>query len=295
MNKRVLCLFTVALVLIVSVTPILGEGRNQLQTKARIFIEIAEKAKSIAVELIERARASGEDTASREALVNEGDTLLSKAKEAYGKEEYDSAAADARLAQSKYRDALKGLGPLMEGNVKERLTEAIQRARARIIRVREAISSSTEVREALREEALKKLDQTEQMLSEAESILRSGVQNVSEAARKLAQAEKTLSEAFTILRKVSQGPNKHRVEVHLRKLEQEILRLKVGVERLERRGVKAELLSELRNLLEMAEDLVRSAKVKVDSGDLAGALADMKEVDIIMRRALNLAKGPNPR
>ncbi|MBS7628554.1 hypothetical protein KEJ23_01015 [Candidatus Bathyarchaeota archaeon] len=293
-GKRIFSLFIIVLVLTVCVSPILGLQENQDRTRARIFMEVAEKARSIAVELIDRARASGEDMAVRVRLIDEGNELLSKTREAYDKGEYDKAAADARLAQFKYREAMRGLGPispLVDGNIRVRLIEAIQRARTRIARVRDALRESMGVSEALRGEISGKLDEAERILNEAESAIRSSVESASEAARKLAQAERTLSEAFTLLKKAPQEPNRRRVEASLRRLEQEILRLRTWVERLERRGVRVERLGEIQNLLEKAENLVHGAKLKVDGGDLAGALADMMEAEATIKRTLNLIRG----
>ncbi|MEM3528272.1 MAG: hypothetical protein QXI59_08110 [Candidatus Bathyarchaeia archaeon] len=296
-GKRIFSLFIIVLVLTVCVNPVLGEQVNQAQNRARIFINVAEKARSITAELIEKAKASGEDTASRMQLIDEGNNLLSRAKEAYDRGDYVSSATDARLAQSKYREAMRGLGPigpLAEKNIRERLIEAIQRARERIKRIREIIASSTEIREELVKNALENVDQAEQLLNDAESIIRSGVQNASEAARKLAQAEKKMSMAFTFLKQASKEPNKHRLENYIKRLENQLSRLRDWVQRLRRMGVKDDRLNEIQTLLEEAENLIKSALDKVASDKLAGALADIEKANEIMRQATNLTRRRGP-
>jgi predicted S18 family serine protease len=296
-RKRMLSLFIIVLVLTVCVNHVLGVQGNPAQTKAKIFIDVAEKAGSIAVELTERIQASGEDTAPRLRLIDEGNTLLDMAKDAYNRGEYDRAAADARLAQTKYREAMRGLGPVTpqrEENVKERLTEAIQRARERIKRIRDIIASSTETREDLVKKASENLDQAEQLLKDAESIISSGVQNASEAARKLAQAEKKMSLAFTLLKQASKEPNKHRVEAYIDRLEKQLSRLRDWVERLGKRGVKQDRLTQIKTLLGEAENLIKSAEAKITSDNLAEALADIERANEIMRQATKLIRSQRP-
>jgi len=260
------------------------------QTNARIFIQTAERAKEIALEFIERARSSGTDVSAALGLVEEGGRLLAQAKAAYDRGDYDSAAADARLAQTRFRDALKMLGPekaTIEQEAEARLREAIERARERIQKVREALASSTEITDEL-EQIRRKLYEAEGLLKEAESILGADVENSSEAARKTAQAEKLVSEAFVMLKQASGAPNRHRIEAFLKNMEKEIQKLRNDLEQMARRGIR---IDDLRSLLDTAEGLLKTAQGKASDGDLNGALSDIEQVRNIIEQVRREVSG----
>jgi len=280
-QRKVAALLIMALVVAACAPPVTAGGD---QTKAKMFIQIADKAREIALEFIERAKATGKEVSLAASLVEEGSNLLDTAKAAYDGGDYDSAAADAKLAQEKFREALKALGPEMlsaEQEAKARLLEAIGRARERIRRVGEALSSSTEIGESLRGQIDAKLPQAEGLLNEAESILKTNVKNASESARKLAQAEKLISEAFVILKDASHGPNMHRIEAFLNNLEREISRLRGELEKLAKRGVKVD---DLEASLGEAESLVASARGKASKGDISGVLSDIQQAGGIIQQ-----------
>jgi len=292
-ERRAAVLLIMAVVVAACAVPVAAGGD---QTKAKTFIQIAEKARGIALEFIERAKATGKEVSMAATLVEEGSILLNKARAAYEKEDYDPATADAKLAQEKFRDALKALGPetpsTEEQEAKTQLLEAIERARERIRRVREALSNSTGITEGLRGEIRAKLDQAEGLLNEAESALKSNAKNTSDAARRLAQAEKLISEMFVLLKHASHEPNRHRVEAFLRNMEKEISRLRDELEKLAKRGVKVE---DLTNLLSKAESLVRSAQDKAAKDDLDGALTDIQQAgEVTQQVRREIAKRHKP-
>ena len=280
-ERKAAALLIMAVMVAACAPPVTAGGD---QTKAKMFIQIAEKAREIALEFIERAKAAGKDVSLAAGLVEEGSNLLDRARAAYERGDYDSAAVDAKSAQEKFREAMKALGPetpsIEEQAAKARLLEAIGRARERIRRVREALSSSTEITGSPRDQIDAKLTQAEGPLSEAESILGTNVKNASEAARKLAQSEKLISEAFVMLKQASHQPNMHRIEAFLKNLEREISRLRGELEKLAMRGVSVD---DLEALLGKAESLVTSARGKASNGDLSGVLSDIQQAREIMQ------------
>jgi len=292
-ERKAAALLIMAVIVAACAPPVTASGD---QTKAMMFMQVAEKSREIALELIERAKATGIDVSLAAGLVEEGSNLLNTARAAYEGGDYDSAAADAKSAQEKFREALKASGPetpsIEEQEAKPRLLEAIERAGERIGRVREALSSSTEISESLRGQIDSKLIQAEGLLSEAESILRTNVKSASEAAQRLAQAEKLISETFVALKQASHGPNMHRIEAFLNNLEREISKLRGELEKLAQRGVKVD---DLKGLLSNAENLVESARGKASNGDLSGALSDIQQAREIMRQVRNeIAKRHKP-
>jgi len=287
---------TLLIIAMVVAACILPVGARGDQTKAKVFIQVAEKAMEIAVELIERAKADGKEVSPAVHLVDEGSNLLARAKAAYDRGDYDSAAAEAKLAQERFRDALRALGPerpsIDEREATARLLEAIKRARERIQGVRDALTSSAEIGGNLREQISSKLSQAERLLDDAESILKTNAKNASEAARRLAQAEKLISEAYVMLKHASHEPNKHRIDAFLKNLERDISKLIDELTKLKKRGVKVD---DLIDLLNRADSLVRSARDKATGDDLDGALTDIQQArDITQQVRREIAKRHKP-
>ena len=243
------------------------------QTKAKMFLQIAENAKEAALEFAESAKAGGKDVTAAVFLIGVGSNLLNQAKVAYEKGDYDSVVARARMAQEMFRDAFQALSPekpsAEENEV--RLLEAVERARKRILRIREVLSNSTEIAQDLRAQINSRLNQTEGVLNEAESFLKSNAKDASEAARKLAHAEKVIAEVFVLMKYASKESSKHHMEAFLRDLERDISRLRDELEKLEKKGVKVD---DLNHQLDQAVNLVKNAQEKVSKDDLVGALAD---------------------
>lgn len=262
------------------VSPVFALGD---QTKAKTFIQTAEKASEITLEFVERARSSGTDVSRALSLVEEGNILLTQAKAAYDEGDYDSASIDAIIAQIRFRDALRTLGSERSSIEKEdraRLIEAIERARERIQRTRE-ILDATDVGESLKGQMKTKLDQAEELLRKAESILESDIGNISAAAREMAQAEKLIAEAFIVLEQASQVPNKHRIEAFLENMEKEIQRLRDDLEKLAMKGI---VVDDLKSLVDAAESLLRSARGKTSDGDLVEILSDIHQARRIIEQ-----------
>lgn len=261
------------------VSPVFALGD---QTKAKTFIQTAEKASEITLEFVERARSSGTDVSRALSLVEEGNILLTQAKAAYDEGDYDSASIDAIIAQIRFRDALRTLGSERSSIEKEdraRLIEAIERARERIQRTRE-ILDATDVGES-QGQMKTKLDQAEELLRKAESILESDIGNISAAAREMAQAEKLIAEAFIVLEQASQVPNKHRIEAFLENMEKEIQRLRDDLEKLAMKGI---VVDDLKSLVDAAESLLRSARGKTSDGDLVEILSDIHQARRIIEQ-----------
>jgi len=245
------------------------------QTKAKMFLQIAEKAREIAIEFVEKARTEGKDVALATSLIEDGNYILNEAKKVYSEGNYDVAAAMAKLAQGIFRDSLETLGPERPSTEENevRLREVIERTRRRILRIREALSNWTDIGQDLREQINSKVNQAEGLLNEAELMLRSNGKDASEAARRLAQSEKTIAEAFSLMKLASKELNKYHMEIFLKGFEREILRLRNELEKLEKKGVKVD---DLQDLLKEAEELVGGAREKASRDDLSGALADAR-------------------
>lgn len=290
-SRRVVAFLVFTILMLTFVSPIAAQGD---EAKAKVFIQIAEKAREVALQLIERAKAAGEDVSAATLMFDQGSTFLNRAREAYQDKQYDAALANARLSQEEFRDAMKSLRsePLSLELNKTRLLEAIGRARERIKKVNDAMSNSTEIDTGLKEQISGKLKQSEVLLNEAESILGTGVKNASEAAHKLAQAEKLISEAFVLLRQASHKPKIQRAEATLKALEREISRLEADLDRLEKRGVKVD---GLRERLADARNLVQSAEEKASHGNVSGALADIQQArEITQQVRKEIAKNRKP-
>ncbi len=268
-RRDVAALLIVAMIVATYAASVTAQGD---QTKAKMFLQIAENAKEAALEFVESAKAGGKDVTAAVFLIGVGSNLLNQAKVAYEKGDYDSVVP-ARMAQEMFRDAFQALSPekpsAEENEV--RLLEAVERARRRILRIREVLSNSTEIAQDLRAQINSRLNQAEGVLNEAESFLKSNAKDASEAARELAQAEKVIAEVFVLMKYASKESSKHHMEAFLRDLERDISRLRDELEKLEKKGVKVD---DLNHQLDQAVNLVKNAQEKVSKDDLVGALAD---------------------
>jgi hypothetical protein len=269
-RRDIAALLIVAMIVATYAASVTAQGD---QTKAKMFLQIAENAKEAALEFVESAKAGGKDVTAAVFLIGVGSNLLDQAKVAYEKGDYDSVVARARMAQEMFRDAFQALSPekpsAEENEV--RLLEAVERARRGILRIREVLSNSTEIAQDLRAQINSKLNQAEGVLNEAESFLKSNVKDASEAARKLSQAEKVIAEVFVLMKYASKESSKHHMEAFLRDLERDISRLRDELEMLEKKGVKVD---DLNHQLDQAVNLVKNAQEKASKDDLVGALAD---------------------
>ena len=273
MVRRNAAVFLIIAAMVASyAVPVSAQGD---QTKAKMFLQIAEKAREIAIEFVEKARTEGKDVALATSLIEDGNYILNEAKKVYSEGNYDVAAAMAKLAQGIFRDSLETLGPERPSTEENevRLREVIERTRRRILRIREALSNWTDIGQDLREQINSKVNQAEGLLNEAELMLRSNGKDASEAARRLAQSEKTIAEAFSLMKLASKELNKYHMEIFLKGFEREILRLRNELEKLEKKGVKVD---DLQDLLKEAEELVGGAREKASRDDLSGALADAR-------------------
>jgi hypothetical protein len=269
-RRDVAALLIVAMIVATYAASVTAQGD---QTKAKMFLQIAENAKEAALEFVESAKAGGKDVTAAVFLIGVGSNLLNQAKVAYEKGDYDSVVARARMAQEMFRDAFQALSPekLSAEENEVRLLEAVERARRGILRIREVLSNSTEIAQDLRAQINSKLNQAEGVLNEAESFLKSNVKDASEAARELAQAEKVIAEVFVLMKYASKESSKRDMEAFLRDLERDISRLRDELEMLETKGVKVD---DLNHQLDQAANLVKNAQEKASKDDLVGALAD---------------------
>ena len=269
-RRDIAALLIVAMIVATYAASVTAQGD---QTKAKMFLQIAENAKEAALGFVESAKAGGKDVTAAVFLIGVGSNLLNQAKVAYEKGDYDSVVARARMAQEMFRDAFQALSPekpsAEENEV--RLLEAVERARRRILRIREVLSNSTEIAQDLRAQINSKLNQAEGVLNETESFLKSNAKDASEAARKLSQAEKVIAEVFVLMKYASKESSKRDMEAFLKDLERDISRLRDELEKLETKGVKVD---DLNHQLDQAANLVKNAQEKASKDDLVGALAD---------------------
>jgi hypothetical protein len=279
-RRDVAALLIVAMIVATYAASVTAQGD---QTKAKMFLQIAENAKEAALEFVESAKAGGKDVTAAVFLIGVGSNLLNQAKVAYEKGDYDSVVARARMAQEMFRDAFQALSPekpsAEENEV--RLLEAVERARRRILRIREVLSNSTEIAQDLRAQINSKLNQAEGVLNEAESFLKSNAKDASEAARELSQAEKVIAEVFVLMKYASKESSKRHMEAFLTDLERDISRLRDELEKLETKGVKVD---DLNHQLDQAANLVKNAQEKASKDDLVGALADGESAGEIVNR-----------
>jgi len=259
------------------------EAQQDDQMKAKIFIQIAENVRSIALEFIKQANATGTDISVAIAYVEEGNIILGQARAAYERGEYSLAVFHARMAQREFRNALRNLGPESPPaeEQEEQLFEALKRARETILRIRSTLSSSTGISQGLREQINAKLDRAENLLNDADSLLRSGTGNTSEAAQKLDQSEKLIVESFMLLKYASEELNKQRMESFVNNLEREISKLRDELDKLKMKGINVD---DLKGRLDTAARLIELARDKVSKDQLAEALLDIQQAREIVRQ-----------
>jgi len=259
------------------------EAQQDDQTKAKVFIEIAENVRRIALEFMKQADATGTDISLATAYIEEGNIILGQARAAYERGEYSLAVFHARMAQREFRNALRNLGPESPPveEQEEELLETLKRARETILRIRSTLSSSTGIDLNLREQINANLDRAENLLNEADSLLRLQTGDTSQAALKLDQSEKLIVESFMLLKYASEELNKQRMESFLINLEEEIARLRDELGRLEMTGVNVD---DLEVRLDMAARLIELARHMVSEDQLAEALLDIQQVSEIIRQ-----------
>ena len=259
------------------------EAQQDDQTKAKVFIEIAENVRGIALEFMKHADATGTDISLATAYIEEGNIILGQARAAYERGEYSLAVFHARMAQREFRNALRNLGPESPPveEQEEELLETLKRARETILRIRSTLSSSTGIDLNLREQINANLDRAENLLNEADSLLRLQTGDTSQAALKLDQSEKLIVESFMLLKYASEELNKQRMESFLINLEEEIARLRDELGRLEMTGVNVD---DLEVRLDMAARLIELARHMVSEDQLAEALLDIQQVSEIIRQ-----------
>ena len=259
------------------------EAQQDDQTEAKLFIQIAENVRNIVLESIKQANATGTDISVATAYVEEGNIILGQAKAAYERGEYSLAAFHARMAQREFRNALRNLVPESPPaeEQEEQLLEALKRARETILRIRSTLSSSTGISQSLREQINAKLDRAENLLNEADSLLRSRTGNTSEAAQKLDQSEKLIVESFMLLKYASEELNEQRMESFLSNLEEEIARLRDELSRLKMAGVNVD---NPKARLDMAARLIELARNMVSEDQFAEALLDIQQVSEIVKQ-----------
>jgi len=277
-TRKALPLLFMAVTLAACLIPI--EAQQDDEAKAKIFIQIAENVRNIALEFIKQANATATDISVATAYVEEGTIILGQAKAAYERGEYSLAVFHARMAQREFRNALRNLGPETPP-AEEQLLEALQRARETILRIRSTLSSSTGISQSLREQINAKLDWAENLLNEADSLLRLQTGNTSGAAQKLDQSEKLIVESFMLLKYASEELNKQRMESFLNYLEREVFKLRDELDKLKARGIN---IDDLKGRLDTAARLIELARDKVSKDRLAEALLDIQQAREIVRR-----------
>ena len=260
-----------------------AQAQQDDQTKAKIFIQIAENVRNIALEFVKQANVTSTAISVATAYIQEGNIILGQAIAAYERGEYSLAVFHARMAQREFRNALRNLGPESPPaqEQEEQLLEALRRARETILRIRSALSSSTGISQSLREEINAKLDRAESLLNEADSLLRLQTPNTSEAAHKLDQSEKLIVESFMLLKYASEELNEQRMESFLSNLEEEIARLRDELSRLKMAGVNVD---NPKARLDMAARLIELARNMVSEDQFAEALLDIQQVSEIVKQ-----------
>ena len=259
------------------------EAQQNDQTEAKVFIGIAENVRGIALEFMKQADAAGMDVSLATAYIEEGNIILGQARAAYDRGEYSLAAFHARMAQREFRNALRNLGPESPPvqEQEEQLSEALERARETILRIRSTLSNSTGINQNLREQINANLDRAESLLNEADSLLGLQTGDTSQAAFKLDQSEKLIVESFMLLKYASEELNEQRMESFLSNLEEEIARLRDELGRLKMVGVNVD---DLKARLDMAARLIELARNMVSEDQFAEALLDIQQVGEIVRQ-----------
>ncbi len=244
------------------------------------FIEIAKQAKAIADQLRALAQSRGFDTQQVDALIQQGQSLLSEAIAANSAGNSELAVSRAREAQTTLRDAIALLSVpslVMEGAEEARgILVAVQRAKERIGDVRSALaayqnSPSFDQQSAQNIASVNSnLTSAERSLTDAENALKTSSPDVSSAAQSLAQAEKSIGRAFAAMPKIEFRTNAWRIPGFITAMERLI-------EKIDSQVIEAGKGVNVQDLQAKIRELVNSAKKKAVMGDIREALALIKE------------------
>lgn len=286
-----------ASILILATIPTLyASAAQQEQTKAEKFIEIAEQAKEHADKLINKAKEGGVDVTAANNLMGEGTKLLNDAKDAFSKNDFQTAFSKARQAQEKFRDALRSLKTPAHEAAQERgrgILVAVDNAYERIQRLRDVIAKipvSPENEKPLSWAKLN-LTQAENSLTDARNAIQKYEFNVDVAAKKLAEANKYISQAYAALKHIG-NRSLWRAESFLKGIEKHVEKVKERVNQLAEKGFN---IQELQTKLTRVDELIQKARASALAGDKKATLAFIKEIDHLLheitKETVKLHKG----
>jgi len=275
-----------ASILILATIPTLyASAAQQEQTKAEKFIEIAEQAKEHADKLIDKAKEGGVDVTAANNLMGEGTKLLNEAKDAFSKNNFQTAFTKARQAQEKFRDALISLKTPAHEAAQEQgrgILVAVDNAYERIQRLRDAIAKIpvTPENEKPLNWAKMNLTQAENSLTDARNAIQKYEFNVDLAARKLAEATKYISQAFAALKHIGNRAFFWHAENYLNAIEKHVEKVKDKVNQLAEKGYNVQ---ELQTKLTKVDELIQKARASALAGDKKATLAFIKEIDRLLQ------------
>lgn len=276
---------------VVSFPTFVASAAEQDKVKAEAFVEIAKKAGEHAIALRDLVKSKDLGTGKMNESISKGETFLKEAQTLLANNEFAKAIEKARQAMKAFAEAMKSVGRATdiekEKEAGRRILEAIARHRERIDKIRSALPNATGAPQKV-VDAVNKikglLNEAEKLLKEAEDIIKSSPSNSSETAKKMGDANRKVAEAHKILIEVTRHHEAKRFAGFIKGIEKELDRAKKLVEQ---RGGSANLTAKLGD----AEDLVKNAKTKLDSGDVKGALKDIKEAREVLHSVIKeLAK-----
>lgn len=283
-SKKIIGLGLIALLLGLAPIPILhANAQQQDRVRSEQFVIIAERVREHAVFIRGMVASKGISTARMDALIAEADDSLKEAKSLLAENRISNARASAIAAMRKYTDSIKTLGETLRPEVNElekERAEIVKREAERIERIRIAVRAVPDCPEPLKKEVNERLFAAEVAIK-PEPVKRPEAQMPAVAppadAPRLVKV-KTI-EALESVRKIENWQTTQRIVNYLRGIDLQIKKITEEIDRAEKGGRNVE---PLQKKLAEVQELVESAKNKVSSKDVDGALIDAKKIQQII-------------
>ena len=259
------------------------QGRRQAQAAER-FIEVAERAQALIIQLRDTANARGVDVSKVNVAITDGESLLVEAKDRLAANDPNGAVNKARDGMKMFVRAIKAFGNNLEEDGdglnkadkrSQRVVRAVERSKVRIDRLEVILEKMVNMPPNLRADVRKHLDGADRALERALDAINSDPQNVRLAARSLAEANNEMKDAFKSLREVAAWKNAQRLDRFVTNMEKRIDTLQKRLDLFADRGIDVD---EVNVKLARIKGLLESAEEKAKNGDMNGAIQDLRKV-----------------
>lgn len=267
--------------LALSLVPALSLAAQMEAQRMRDYVTIAEKVRQEVSRVRGLAASSGLDTTGADALLREADALLADARAALDRNDLQTAAEKARLAQERYREVVRTLGRQLGERAEptaERaraLESAISRTEQRLQRIRELAGRMPDISPVLAANVNNNLTIAERALASAKSFLSSSPPDVRSAAKSLGDANRALGQAMSSLQMAAQESQLRRAAQFLSSMMRTVEGLREQLSKASQQGIAVD---DLQAKLAAVDPLLSGAKQKIDAGDARAAIENFKAV-----------------